>query len=156
MKAEDEAGIRFPPPLVFLGFALLGWLAERRLPVDLGRWPDWIGWSLAVLLAGAGIFLIGAALSLFRRIGTPPEPWKPTAAITRDGVYGWTRNPMYLGMMLIVLAASAGLQSPGILFGAVLSLIAIDRFVVRREEVYLSRRFGEPYADYKASVRRWL
>lgn len=155
-EPQEDAGVRFPPPLVFLGFALLGWTAERRLGSLPSPLPDWLAWAVGALVASAGILLIAWALGRFRAADTPPEPWRPSAAIARDGIYARTRNPMYLGMTLVILAAAIGLQSPGILIGGLIAFLVIDRFVVRREEAYLLRRFGDSYAAYKAGVRRWL
>lgn len=108
------------------------------------------------MLILVGLWLLSQALTMFRRAGTRPEPWEPSSAFTREGIYGRTRNPMYLGMAGLHLGLSIGLQSPGAALGLVAALIFVDRYVVRREEAYLQRRFGGDYAGYKAEVRRWL
>ncbi len=155
MTSEDP-GIRFPPPLIFLGLGLLGWTIERVSGIASLPLPNWVAWSAAAMLGILGVALVAAALLKFRDAGTPPEPWKPTSAITRKGIYGHTRNPMYLGMACVLLAAAVGLRSLGILATVPIALVIIDRFVVRREESYLLRRVGDTYADYLAHVRRWL
>lgn len=155
MTTEDP-GIRFPPPLIFLGLGLLGWGVERFSGLGSPAFPNWAAWSGAALFGVAGVSLVASALLRFREAGTPPEPWKPTAAITRKGIYGRTRNPMYLGMACVLSAIAFGLHSVGALIAVVPALLIVDRFVVRREETYLLARFGDPYADYLASVPRWL
>jgi len=155
MTAEDP-GIRFPPPLIFVGLGLLGWAIERFSGVGAHAFPNWVAWSAAAVAGAIGVLLVAAALVRFREAGTPPEPWKPTAAITRKGIYGRTRNPMYLGMACVLLAVAAGLQSVGVLLAVLPALLIVDRFIVRREEAYLLARFGEPYAAYLAAVPRWL
>jgi protein-S-isoprenylcysteine O-methyltransferase Ste14 len=89
-------------------------------------------------------------------LGTRPEPWQPTTAITTQGIYAWTRNPMYLGMAALQVAAAIALASVGALLTTTSSLIVVDRYVIRREERYLEGKFGTSYLAYKARVRRWL
>lgn len=138
------------PPLIFAG--LLG----AGLVID-GNWHDFgLPQLFAIALLVAALLLIGSALDLFRRAHTRPEPWQPASSLVVSGTYRFTRNPMYLGMAMLSLAVAIFFQSVA---GSVLTLIAlglIDRFVVRREEAYLERRFGNPYRSYKQQVRRWL
>lgn len=149
-------GVRFPPPLVFVGFALLGWSAGRVMKLAPWSLPGWMTWTVAGVLLVGGVALVASALGVFRQAETPPEPWKPTTAITRRGPYRRTRNPMYLGMACAHLAVAFGLQSTGIAVALLPALVIIDLLVVRREEAYLLDRFGDAYAEYKASVPRWL
>lgn len=151
----DNAGVRFPPPLIFLSMILLGLGADRLfgLPsLSLGN----LRWISTALLGVAGAYLIVAAMSQFSKAGTRPEPWLSTSAITTAGVYGWTRNPMYLGMTLLHLAIAMAFSSVGAATTALLALIVIDRYVIRREELYLERKFGSSYLQYQSTVRRWL
>lgn len=113
-------------------------------------------WVLTTLLGTAGAYLVIAAMGQFRKAGTRPEPWLSTSAITAAGVYGWTRNPMYLGMTLLHLAIAMAFASPGAAITALLALIIIDRYAIRREEHYLERKFSSSYVQYKSRVRRWL
>jgi protein-S-isoprenylcysteine O-methyltransferase Ste14 len=153
---SGTAGVIAPPPLIFLsGLALgvmLDW-ATGLTPLPIAA-PYAIGFAVVLGLAGA--LLIAAALRLFTRAGTPPEPWKPTAALATDGVYGFTRNPMYLGMALLLLAFAISFRSPGTLLLWPLIILVVDRFVIAREERYLDGLFGQPYVDYRARVRRWV
>ena len=155
MTPEDP-GIRFPPPLIFLGLGLLGWAIERLSGIHSPPFQNWAAWPVAAVFGVVGVLLLANALLRFRDVGTPPEPWKATAAITRQGIYSRTRNPMYLGMACLQLAVALAVQSVGVLIAVVPALLIVDRFVVRREEAYLLARFGDQYADYLASVPRWL
>jgi protein-S-isoprenylcysteine O-methyltransferase Ste14 len=151
----DHPEVIAPPPLVFAGFLAAGVLADRYVS----------GWSLplpalltqaAGLLGGAGIVFLAGALGLFRRAGTRPEPWQPTAAIVTSGVYRMTRNPMYVGMALVYAAVALALGSPLALALLPATVLVIHRGVILREERYLERKFGDEYRAYKAHVRRWL
>jgi protein-S-isoprenylcysteine O-methyltransferase Ste14 len=152
----DHAGIRVPPPLIFLGLVVVGPLLDRLLglaPLALVR-PVQIG--LVLVLVAAGLALVLAAIRRFASAGTRVEPWAPSSAIVSDGIYRFTRNPMYLGMTLVMLGLALIIGSPGSLALVALAVLIVDRFVIRREEAYLERKFGDPYRAYRAKVRRWL
>lgn len=154
-KVVDTAGVIAPPPAIYaigLGLGLLGdWLlALAPLPGSAG-----LIWSLAVVAGLIGIVSAFAALRVFRTLKTPAEPWKPTSALARDGIYRFTRNPMYLGMALLMLAIGLALRSIGVLAMLPLVILVVDRFVIAREERYLVKLFGGEYAAYRAKVRRW-
>jgi protein-S-isoprenylcysteine O-methyltransferase Ste14 len=154
-KSADEAGVRLPPPLIFLSMLLLGLGVDRLFALpefNLG----FGGWLASGAVAIAGFYLLGAALVCFRKAGTRPEPWQPTTAITTQNIYAWTRNPMYLGMAALQVALAIALASLGALLTTILSLVIVDRYVICREERYLERKFGPAYLAYKGRVRRWL
>jgi len=153
---EDNAGIRFPPPFIYAGLGALAWILDRRWPLrppeSLVPLLDALG---ALLLAG-GLLLVGASLVLFVRARTSPMPHRPAAVFVATGTYRLSRNPMYLGMTLLLGAFGLLVERPGLVAAALASALLVDRFVVRREEAYLERRFGRSYLDYKLRVRRWI
>jgi protein-S-isoprenylcysteine O-methyltransferase Ste14 len=155
-RRSDTAGVIAPPPAIYAGGAALGLLADHLLGLAPLAGPSGLLWALAGAAGLAGITCAAAALRLFRRLGTPAEPWKPTRKLARDGIYRVTRNPMYLGMALLLLAAGLALRSIGVLALLPLVVLIIDRGVIAREERYLSGLFGADYADYRAHVRRWF
>jgi protein-S-isoprenylcysteine O-methyltransferase Ste14 len=152
----DSAGVRFPPPFVYLGALLLGLAAERFFTLrSFG-----IDWRLLVA-TGALLFVAGAAMmlaaaGLFRRLGTNVPPSQPTTLIATTGPYRWTRNPMYLGMALIYAGLAISFDGPIAFALLPLVLIAIQTQGIAREERYLETKFGDDYRRYKAEVRRWL
>lgn len=150
MTGQDHPRVFLPPPLIFGGLLALGLLWDSA-PATLGIVP-----VVGGVLAAAGLLLIGVALGLFRMNKTRPEPWQPSSVLVRRGIYRRTRNPMYLGMAAVSLGLAMVFASlPAAILTAVATLL-IDRFVVRREEEYLKRRFGGDYLDYCGQVRRWL
>lgn len=152
--APDHAGVRFPPPLIFL-IPLLAGLAYDSLWFK-GQLAD-PGWNLAGgLLVLAGVGLMAASAPRFRRAGTSIEPWKPTSAIIDDGIYGRSRNPIYLAMAFVYAGLSIAAVSIPALVLLIPCLIIIRFYVIAREEAYLEGKFGEPYLSYKARVRRWF
>jgi protein-S-isoprenylcysteine O-methyltransferase Ste14 len=152
MAEKAHAGVGFPPPLVFLGFVLLGPLIERFVAVPRLSVP----WPVGAAVTLAGVVLLAAAQRLFFRRGENPAPWTPTGAIVDTGLYAWTRNPMYLAMTIIAIGLSLLLESWLSLALTAVAVIVIQTQVIAREERYLSATFGEPYDDYRRRVRRWL
>ena len=146
----DSPRVLVPPPLIFAGMVAAG------LAIDMHLDGFGLLQVFAILLLMAALVPIGAALNLFRRRRTRPEPWQPASALVVTGIYRFTRNPMYLGMAMLALAIATFFQSFGAVFLSFLAAAMIDRFVIRREEAYLERRFCGEYLTYKQQVRRWL
>ncbi|MFP5353383.1 MAG: methyltransferase family protein, partial [Actinomycetota bacterium] len=96
------------------------------------------------------------AAATFIRKKTGVAPWTPATTLVTEGVYRVTRNPMYLGMTLLYLGLALGLGLMWALALLPVVVAIVDRFVIRREEAYLDRKFGAAYRDYRASVRRWI
>ena len=154
-QKEARPEVRFPPPLVFIGFIFLGLAADRLIPLPSPAIPEMIGW-VGLALAIAELVLIASAIGLFRKAGENPEPWTPSATIIASGPYRFTRNPMYLGMTMIQLGFGLWWPSTAVLILVPVAMILIDRFVIAKEEGYLRETFGAAYDDYCRKVRRWI
>ena len=152
--ARPGARVRLLPPAVFL----VPLAAALALPVVPNPWrvsgpaPAVVGASLG--LAGAALFL-WAGWTLLRR-GTTVVPWHEVDTLVTTGPFARTRNPIYLGDALIYLGATIGFQSPTALVVLPVVIAVMQRFVIRREEAYLTSRFGTAYTWYAARVRRWI
>lgn len=166
LSSTDDAGKtavagRFtrPPPL-FLGCLVLGLTLDRLLPLPL-TFPVadlicWTCWTVGGGLSLIGVAILAAGVRNFSRAGTPVPSNQPVRALVTTGIHGLTRNPIYLGMLLLYAGIGMAARSPWILI-LVLPLVIVLRYgIVAREERYLERRFGDAYRDYKAHVRRWL
>ena len=150
----DSANVRFPPPLIVLGALLLGLAADRLLglaPIELAALRP-----AGVVIGALGAAILGSGLTGFLRAGTDPEPWKKDTALVTSGLYRFTRNPMYLGMVTLQLGTALFLQNIGGLLSVPLAILLIDRLVIAREEPHLLATFGEHYRSYCTRVRRWL
>ena len=151
----DGAQVRLHPPALYLVAVLLGIALHWLWALEFARRSS-VRIALGVALLCGGVALLGSALSAFRRIGQHPDPRKPTPVITRDGPYRFTRNPMYLGGSLIQLGLGVALGNAWIVLLLVPALALIHHRVILPEEAYLEKKFGEDYACFKASVRRWI
>ena len=168
MSQSDTPGVIAPPPLIYLGFLLLGW----GLAV-LGATPEAVeadfGWlaasfdldlpvrrGVALTLIVGGLLLDGMAAGLFRRRGTAVEPWKPSTVLINEGPYRFSRNPIYVGFAITYAGLAIAMDSWVALLLLFPCLVVVDRFVIQREERYLAAKFGAGYEAYRAQVRRWL
>ena len=151
---EDTSGVRFPPPLIYVGGFVIGYLLDRAVPLTLTSWPlgEPLGWAL-VAVGGA---LMGSAVMTFRRAGTSLNPAKPTTRVVVHGPYRFTRNPMYVGWVIVYLGCVLLTNTVWPLVSLPVVLVLISRAVIAKEERYLEAKFGDAYRAYKARVRRWL
>lgn len=148
--------LKIPPPFVAVLVGITMWEGSLVLPsVDL---PYLIRVLLtaAVAITAAGFDIAG--MISFRRARTSINPMKPDAAsaLVTYGIYQITRNPMYVGLALWLVAWAIYLSSPGTLIGPVLLFLYIDRMQIRPEERVLAGKFGAEYQEYARRVRRWL
>ena len=148
--------LKLPPPVVALCFALLMWLTSELVqPLDV-PFGLRLGAGLALAFFGQSISISG--MVAFRRARTTMNPINPGAAssLVSSGVYRFTRNPMYLGLLLTLLGWAAYLSNPLALFLVPLFVLYINRFQIKPEERVLSSLFGADFAAYTKRVRRWL
>ena len=151
------AGVIARPGPLFLATLLLGLASDRLLPRPFAvPGTDPVRW-----MAGGSVILVGLALAAagirsFSRAATPVRSKEPTRVLVTTGIYGWTRNPIHLGMLLVYGGIGIAAPSPWALILTLPLAFTIRYGVVAREEAYLERRFGDAYRDYKTRVRRWL
>ena len=147
--------LRVPPVAVVLLAGLAMWLLARVLP-----WPGDLlgGLPAALLIAAAGVAVAIAGVVAFRRARTTLNPMHPegASALVEAGVYRVTRNPMYLGMALVLAAWAVWLGSAAAVLALPLFTAYMTRFQIIPEERVLEAKFGEPFAAYRRRVRRWI
>ncbi len=160
METENEhaAAVKFPPPILPLVTIVAGHILGRFLPL----FPDsalptperyWIGGLIA---AAAMLVLVVLPFRQFQLSGQDPKPWTPTPEIVVAGAFKFTRNPMYLGMIVFCLGFAIILSDMWILILTPVCGWLIYHLAIRHEEAYLEEKFGESYRAYKATVRRWI
>lgn len=157
--AQGDAAVRrFFPPGVPLATVLGGVGLELLWPLDPGfalAAPLRYGLGGAIILGGLLLLVVWPAW-LFKQTGQNPEPWKPTPEIVTQGPYRFTRNPMYLQMVLSCLGFALLLWNLWILILTPLCALLLQKFAIEPEEAYLERKFGETYLAYKRGARRWI
>ncbi len=147
---------KIPPPLVFVLVGAAMWAVARMT----GRIPMENGWRFAI--AGAFVALAflfaAAAIAAFRRAKTTTNPRNIEAASTlvTDGVFRYTRNPMYVALTALLIAWMILLAAPWAALGPVAFVLFITRFQIMPEERALRAKFGRVYEDYAQQVRRWF
>lgn len=150
--------LKIPPPVVAVVVAGGMYAAASLLPEALLALPHTVRVGAALALAGTGACFDLAGLVSFRKAHTTVNPLTPQRSVTvvTTGAYRFTRNPMYLGLVLILLGLAVYLGSAWALAGPLVFAAYITRFQIVPEERILGRRFGAAYAAYRARVRRWL
>jgi protein-S-isoprenylcysteine O-methyltransferase Ste14 len=156
VRAGSSLELRVPPVAVVSVAALCMWLLARWTPgLEWGRY-----WRLgtAVLLLATGIVIAVAGVLEFRRARTTVNPTTPqaTSSMVRSGIYRHTRNPMYLGMLLVLAAWAAWLANPAACVVLPLFMLYLNRFQIEPEERFLAGLFAGEFDAYRRSVRRWL
>jgi protein-S-isoprenylcysteine O-methyltransferase Ste14 len=156
MHAGSSLELRIPPVAVAAIAALCMWVLARWSPGLV--WGEHWRLGSAMLLLAAGVLVAVAGVLEFRRARTTVNPTTPQAAsaMVRSGIYRHTRNPMYLGMLLVLAAWAAWLANPAAAAVLPVFLLYINRFQIEPEERILAGLFAAEFDAYRRSVRRWL
>ncbi|MFL6582472.1 MAG: methyltransferase family protein [Burkholderiales bacterium] len=148
--------LKVPPPVVALCLAMLMWLTTRVIgPIEV---PQMLRLGAALTFACVGLGLELAGVISFVQAKTTVNPLKPARAssLVSTGIYRVTRNPMYLGLLLMLLGWATFLANGLAYLPAPLFVLYINRFQIGPEERMLLQKFGAGFSAYKARVRRWL
>ncbi len=152
---RDNPGVIVFPPLLFVSCLVVGlalhlvWPLRTHLPLI---------WRIApatLMFAAAAVLALGGERAL-HGAGTHVRPDRPTIAIVTSGVYGYTRNPLYLALLCLYTGITLCVDAlwPFLMWTVLLPVLSIG--IIQREERYLEAKFGQPYLAYKARVGRWL
>ncbi len=153
-ETTNHVQVPLPPPIIFLGYLVSALVLQWAVPFPL-PWPIPLRLLGGVLLI-AGLLLASTAVREMRRLHTTPDLHQPVTALVTTGPYRLTRNPIYLGLLLIFLGFTL---LAGTLWGILISPFLIGtmtRWIVHAEENYLSDRFEDEYDAYRGRVRRWI
>ena len=151
---DDKPGVVIFPPLLFSLCVLCGLIAHFICTYRL-RLSPWIGRSFGALAFGALALAIWGQRTM-KAAGTNIHPGMPALAIVQRGPFAFTRNPLYLSLILLYIAIGVMLASPAFLAFVVPLVFVLHVGVVLREERYLDAKFGAAYRGYRTRVRRWI
>jgi protein-S-isoprenylcysteine O-methyltransferase Ste14 len=148
--------LKIPPPLVAVLFGLVMWLVSSLAGAASVSFGNRTGVAIVVALAGVGFGF--SAMASFLRAKTTMNPTKPsaTSSLVIHGVYRLTRNPMYLSLVLYLVAWAVYLSNWLALLLVPVFMLYIDHFQIKPEERALLGLYGSEYASYTSRVRRWL
>lgn len=151
--SSDSRAMRIHPPRVALA-CLAGALALHLLIP--GARTVYLHHVFGLLLTAGGVGISFYAAALFAARATTKDPYGEPAQFVTVMPYTFTRNPMYVGLTVVLLGFAVFFASPIMLLGPIAFFLVIDRMVIPREEQTMERLYGESYLDYKRRVRRWL
>src|ERR1051325_6079921 len=153
-ESADNPGVIAPPPLIYAAAFLIALLLHRLALMTIfgGGLALWPGLALVALSVGLAIWGRQALVSA----GTNVNPYRPSTAIVDSGPYRFTRNPLYVALTLMYVGLTLAFDTWWGFILLVPVLIIMHLGVIRREERYLQRKFGESYRGYRARVRRYL
>jgi len=148
--------LKIPPVAVCIIFIVIMSLVAQVMPLAIWVFP----WQdlVAIVLVLLGIVAAVSGVAHFRKAETTVNPIKPESAstIVSTGIYGISRNPMYLGMLLVLLGYAVNLAALSSYLTLGLFVVYMNQFQIKPEERHLEQKFGADYSDYKNKVRRWL
>jgi len=148
--------LRFPPDVVWIVVAALMWIAAALTPQLAITMPNRIAIALIVVAIGVALVVAGrVALGRANTTWHPTEPEKTTSLVT-TGVFRFSRNPIYLGMMAALLGWALVLGSASAWLVSALFVLYMNRFQIAPEERALSALLGDEYAEYAKFTRRWV
>lgn len=153
-ETVDNPGVIAFPPALFAGTLALGLLLHFIFPVTF--LPRLIAIaSGVVVIVGAALIAISAFRAM-RRAQTAVNPSRPTTAIVSDGAFSFSRNPIYLSLTMLYIGIALLFNALWALLLLLPLVVVVQNGVIKREEHYLERKFGDEYFRYQASVRRWV
>jgi protein-S-isoprenylcysteine O-methyltransferase Ste14 len=148
--------LKVPPLAVGVLLAALMWLVSRAMPALSFVFPGRKSLALSFAITGAMIIIVGVAS--FRRAKTTINPMKPesSSSLVVSGIYKFSRNPMYLGFLLVLVGWAVFLLNALAFLFLPVFICYMNRFQIEPEEKALAGKFGQEFVDYKFRVHRWL
>jgi protein-S-isoprenylcysteine O-methyltransferase Ste14 len=149
-----NAQVIAPPAALLAGVLLASFLLDLVWPISFVP----VGYTLpgGIALIFLAVNLMAFAAKEMIRIKTTLSLQTPATDLATSGVFAWSRNPIYLGMVLLCAGVAVFINSLWTLLFAIAFAAVLQKGVIGPEEAYLERRFGQRYLDYKARVRRWI
>lgn len=154
-KKTDSPGVFIPPPIIYLLIFLSSFLLQRALPIKLSVSYD-LTLSVGIIFIISSIAVLIAAIGLFIKSKNTLITIKPANSLQTAGIYSFTRNPMYLGLMLLYTGIAMIIVNWWALILLPELVLIVTYFIIKPEERYLERSFGLLYLQYKREVRRWI
>ena len=146
--------IKIPPPLIVLVLIVSIYFSSKK--IDLINIPLQLEISIFILSAGILIFLNPVLQFIKSKTTVNPIQFEEVNKLVTSGIFKYSRNPMYLGMLMIVLSTSIFYLNVYSILTPLLFILWINKFQIKREEEFLIEKFGDEYLSYKKKTRRWI
>lgn len=157
MKAKiDHPGVYLPPPLIYDALFMISVYIQKTFPLSALFFDTSIASILGGLFVIAGLIITLPALVKFYKTKNTLIPNKPANSLQTSGIYSITRNPMYLGLLTIYIGVAFFQGNWWTFILVPFVILIITYLVILKEEMYLTRAFGNSYIDYKRKVKRWI
>jgi len=151
---KDHADVKIHPPVLVSMYVLAAFFLNKLSPLSF-TFPkvlEWIGYALVLI----GLGLTISAASGLMRARTTLDPHGSVSNIVTSGPYRFSRNPIYLGFLCLLIGFPFIFRNYWGLILSPLLIVTMNMLVIQHEEAYLEKKFGETYTSYKSRVRRWL
>lgn len=155
-RLEDKPDVAIHPPTIIASALLLGFMLRIFLGGGLGFIPQAFAEGMGGVMLLASMVMMVASVSAFAEGGETLRPATPSDQLFTGGPYRYTRNPIYLAMMLFGAGFGVTTLNLWVIVTTLIAGVIFNFFVIPQEEEYLARRFGEEYGAYKRKVRRWV
>ena len=145
---------KIPPPVLALILVISNYFSSKK--IDLIHIP--FQTLIAVFILSVGLLILINPVLKFIKSKTTINPikFKKVNKLVTSGIYKYSRNPMYLGFLIIVISSSIFYLNIYSILTPLFFYLWINRFQIKREEVFLTKKFGEDYLSYKKKTRRWI
>jgi protein-S-isoprenylcysteine O-methyltransferase Ste14 len=151
---QDHASVRIHPPILLLLHVFAAFLLNRLFPLPFA-FPKILMWAgYVIILVGIGLALSAAGRVM--QAHTTLDPHGSVTEIVTGGPYRFSRNPIYLGFVLLLIGFSLVFGTYWGLIASPVLIASLYQFVIKHEEAYLEKKFGDAYTGYKSRVGRWL
>ena len=146
--------LKIPPPIIALFLVISNFFSSKR--IDVIHLPNQTLFSIIILFIGIFILIIPVSKFVKSKTTIDPIKFKKVNNLVTSGIYKYSRNPMYLGLLMVIISTS-------IFFLTIISITTpfifyfwINRFQIKREEIFLTKKFGQKYITYKSKTRKWI
>jgi protein-S-isoprenylcysteine O-methyltransferase Ste14 len=156
MKKTDSPGIYFPPPLIYAVIFLTAVFIQKKISIDDHFFKSRMAPVIGILFLLVAVYYSVRSITQFIQTKNTIIPNKPAESLQTTGIYHTTRNPMYLSLVMVYLGLSCLIGNWWNIILLPLLLLIIQEYIIKKEEKYLVRKFGQEYTDYCHQVRRWL
>ncbi|MGE5108029.1 MAG: methyltransferase family protein [Sphingobacteriales bacterium] len=155
-QRKDNPGVYPPPPLFYVVVFLISIFVQKYVPVNDAFLHTSIAIYIFYILIVAALFFLLPALLQFLKTKNTLVTIKAASSLQTSGIYAITRNPMYLGLLILYTGIAFKTGNTWTFIFIPILILLINQFVILNEEKYLERAFGNDYLSYKAKVRRWI